>query len=50
MDTYVFLFLDGTFVPVGKVRFLDRGRESCAAFAYGARYLSPPVPRHRADI
>lgn len=39
MDTYVFLFLDGSFVPVGKVRFLDRGRESCAAFAYGARYL-----------
>lgn len=39
MDAFVFLFLDGAFVPVGKLRFVDRGRDSSAVFAYGARYL-----------
>jgi serine/threonine-protein kinase HipA len=42
MDTFVFLFLDNAFVPVGKMRFLDRGRDSSAAFAYGARYIKQP--------
>jgi serine/threonine-protein kinase HipA len=40
MDTFVFLFLDGAFVPVGKLRFLDRGRDSLSIFAYGARYIN----------
>jgi serine/threonine-protein kinase HipA len=42
MDAFVFLFLEDAFVPVGKMRFLDRGRDSSAAFAYGARYINQP--------
>lgn len=42
MYAFVFPSLDGAFVPVGKMRFLDRGRDSSAAFAYGARYINQP--------
>jgi serine/threonine-protein kinase HipA len=39
METVVFLFREGVFQPIGRLRFFCGGRESYASFAYGERYL-----------
>jgi serine/threonine-protein kinase HipA len=39
METFVYLHLDGAFIPIGKLYFEDMGVESRSVFAYGKKYL-----------
>jgi serine/threonine-protein kinase HipA len=39
MDAIVYVWLDGEFLPAGRVRYEDLGNESYSTFAYGRGYL-----------
>jgi serine/threonine-protein kinase HipA len=42
VETYVFLWRDGAWVPAGLLRIEPHAREGSARFAYGRRYLERP--------
>ncbi len=42
MEAIVYIFLDGTFVPAGRISFEEEGRNSRSIFAYGRGYLKNP--------
>lgn len=38
----VFIFLNGKWVPAGRLKYFSRGRQSYSVFAYGKKYLEDP--------
>lgn len=42
-QTYVYIQLDGVFVPAGRLTVVEDGRGGYARFRYGARYLERPL-------
>ena len=38
----VFIFLNGKWVPAGRLKYFPRGRQSYSVFAYGKKYLQDP--------
>ncbi|MBW1704673.1 MAG: type II toxin-antitoxin system HipA family toxin [Deltaproteobacteria bacterium] len=38
----VFVFLNGGWVPAGRLKYFSRGRQSYSVFAYGKKYLEDP--------
>jgi serine/threonine-protein kinase HipA len=38
----VFIFLNGMWIPAGRLKYFHRGRQSYSVFAYGKKYLEEP--------